>query len=484
MTSDITVAYGDGIGPEIMDATLRVLSEARAKLNIETIEVGEAYYKKGVSTGIPPQAWDSLNRTRVLLKAPITTPQGGGYKSLNVTLRKTLGLYANVRPCVTYHPYVKGLHEKMDLVIIRENEEDIYAGIEYRQTMNAFQAIKMITRQGCERIVRYAFEYAVKNNRKKVTCMTKDNIMKMADGIFHQVFDEIAEEYPNIESEHYIIDIGSARIASRPHLFDVIVTENLYGDIISDIAAEVCGSVGLAGSANIGDDFAMFEAIHGSAPDITGQKIANPSGLLNGAIMMLVHLGQGTVASTIKNAWLKTIEDGMHTVDIHTEQSKAKLSTGDFADAVIERLGEKPTHFAVENYSDSEPKLGKSTSKPSAAATKAHITKSKSLVGIDVFIGWEDSPESLAEKINDIDIGNLELKVISSKGLKIWPDCTLAASRGDTLRCRVISNKNSVSQNELAKLISNVAENDLDLLKTENLFTFDGELGYSLSAGE
>ncbi|MDE3061415.1 MAG: NADP-dependent isocitrate dehydrogenase, partial [Pseudomonadota bacterium] len=289
-TATITVAYGDGIGPEIMEATLHILKEAGADIAVETIEVGERVYNMGASSGILPSAWETLKRNKVLLKAPITTPQGKGYKSLNVTMRKTLGLYANIRPTQSYHPFVKTPHPKMDLVIVRENEEDLYAGIEYRQSEDCFQSLKIITRSGSERIIRYAFDYAMQNNRKKVTCMSKDNIMKMADGLFHRLFDEIGQEYPSLTKEHYIIDIGAARIAAKPEIFDVIVTENLYGDIISDIAAEVSGSVGLAGSSNIGEDFAMFEAIHGSAPDIAGKNMANPSGILQSAVMMLVHI--------------------------------------------------------------------------------------------------------------------------------------------------------------------------------------------------
>ena len=347
----ITVAYGDGIGPEIMEAVLKILAEARVPLNIDTIEVGQKFYEKGVTTGIPPAAWDSIRRTKTLLKAPITTPQGGGYKSLNVTMRKSLGLYANVRPCTSFHPYIKSMHANMNLVIIRENEEDLYAGIEYRQTQDAFQSVKIITRSGSERIMRYAFEYAVNNNRKKVTCMSKDNIMKLTDGAFHDMFTMVAKEYPHIEADHYIIDIGSARIASKPHIFDVIVTENLFGDIISDIAAEVSGSVGLAGSANIGANYAMFEAIHGSAPDIAGKDIANPSGLLHGAIMMLGHLGLNDDASKLHNAWLKTIEDGTHTVDIFNDMSKRKVGTKDFAQAVIDNIGAEPSTYRPVKYS-------------------------------------------------------------------------------------------------------------------------------------
>ena len=262
----ITVAKGDGIGPEIMDATLHILQEAGAELEIEEIEIGEKVYLRGETSGIDPGAWDSLRRTRTFLKAPITTPQGGGFKSVNVTTRKMLGLFANVRPCVSYHPFVRTKHPVMDLVIVRENEEDTYAGIEHRQTDEVVQCLKLITRPGTEKIVRYAFEYAKYNNRKKVTCFSKDNIMKLTDGLFHRVFDEIATEYPDIENEHWIVDIGAAKMADTPENFDVIVMENLYGDILSDVAAQIAGSVGLAGSANIGELCSMFEAIHGSAP--------------------------------------------------------------------------------------------------------------------------------------------------------------------------------------------------------------------------
>jgi isocitrate dehydrogenase len=321
LATPITVAYGDGIGPEIMQATLRILAAAGAKIAPEAVDIGEKVYLGGNSAGIEDSAWESLRRTKVFLKAPITTPSGGGYKSLNVTVRKTMGLYANVRPCVSYAPYVDTLHPKMDIVIVRENEEDLYAGIEHRQTDEVFQCLKLITRPGCEKIVRYAFEYAKNNGRKKVTCMVKDNIMKMTDGLFYKVFQEIGAEYPDIEQERYIIDIGAARLATRPEIFDVIVTPNLYGDIISDIAAEMTGSVGLAGSANIGEHVAMFEAIHGSAPDIAGQDIANPSGLLLGAVMMLVHIGQHEVASKIHNAWLATLEAGVATQDLLKDAS-------------------------------------------------------------------------------------------------------------------------------------------------------------------
>src|SRR5262244_3662855 len=306
----ITVAHGDGIGPEIMNATLRILEAAGAPLAIETIEIGEKVYLRGNTAGIEPGAWESLLRTKVFLKAPITTPQGGGFKSLNVTTRKTLGQYANVRPCVSYHPFIDTKHPNMDVVIVRENEEDLYAGIEYQMTPDVTSCIKLISRPGSEKIVRYAFEYARRHNRKKVTCFMKDNIMKLTDGLFHRVFNEIAAEYPDLENEHWIVDIGAAKMADTPEAFDVIVMPNLYGDVLSDVAAQIAGSVGLAGSSNIGTSAAMFEAIHGSAPRRAGQNLANPSGLMHGALLMLVHIGLPEVGERIHNAWLRTVEDG------------------------------------------------------------------------------------------------------------------------------------------------------------------------------
>jgi isocitrate dehydrogenase len=477
---NITVAYGDGIGPEIMDATLSILAEARAKINIEAIEVGEKQYKTGNTTGIPASAWESLRRTKVLLKAPITTPQGGGYKSLNVTMRKTLGLYANIRPCVCFHPFVKTNHPKMDLVIVRENEEDLYAGIEYQLTPDAVHCIKLITRSGSERIIRYAFEYARLNGRKKVTCMSKDNIMKLADGMFHRMFDEVGAEYPDIEKDHFIIDIGAARIASSPERFDVIVTENLYGDIISDIAAEVSGSVGLAGSSNIGTNFAMFEAIHGSAPDIAGKGIANPSGLLHGAIMMLIHIGQPDVATKIHNAWLKTIEDGIHTGDIFGAQSKEKVGTQDFAKAVIARLGEKPTTLKVIEYKASE------GLKVPANSISLKSTGKRSLIGVDVYVHWNNSDvEKLGNTMKQLAGIEMDLIMVSSKGLKVFPDYTPGMNITDQFRCRFKAKDPSVmTHGHIAALLERVSAQNIDFIKTENLYSYDGKAGYSLGQGE
>lgn len=472
----ITVAYGDGIGPEIMEAVLKILQNAGAKLKIDTIEVGEAVYKTGNSTGIPSDAWESLRRTKILLKAPITTPMGGGYKSLNVTLRKTLGLYANIRPCQSYHPFVETKHPKMDLVIVRENEEDLYAGVEYQQTPDTAVAIKLITKSGSERIMRHAFDYAVKNNRSKVTCMGKDNIMKIADGVFMKAFRDVGKNFSDIEQEPYIIDIGAARIADAPEKFDVIVTQNLYGDIISDIAAEISGSVGLAGSANLGRNFAMFEAIHGSAPDITGRGIANPSGLLQGAVMMLVHIGQGDVASKIRNAWLKTIEDGIHTGDIYREGvSRENATTQAFADAVIDRLGEKPSQFAVAQFANK-------AAEQEVEETTVEENITKKLVGIDVFVEWHDDVDALSEKVKAVDLGHFNFKLISCKGLKVWPDHVPGMNKTDLYRLRLMTESATIKH--VPALLTSLIEGGLEVAKFESLYEFDGKRVYSLAAGE
>ncbi len=476
----ITVAYGDGIGPEIMEAVLYILKEARAPVQIETIEIGEKLYKKNYSSGIAEDTWEALARTKILLKAPITTPLGGGYKSLNVTLRKALGLYANIRPSIGYAPFVATQHPKMDLVIIRENEEDIYAGIEYRQTHNMYESIKLISKTGSEKIVRYAFEYAIRNSRKQVVCFSKDNIMKFSDGIFHKVFDEISKEYPSIQSKHFIIDIGTAKLAKTPEMFDVIVTSNLYGDIISDVTAEISGSVGLAGSSNIGEQYAMFEAVHGSAPDIAGQNIANPSGLLNAACMMLVHIGLGSYATIIENAWKKTLEDGIHTEDIYNEKtSSSKVGTKEFAKAIVKNFGSKPLKLSSANYKDTV--FEKHLSHTYTIST----AEVKTLVGIDVFIQMNcNSAQDIANKISKIDLKNCELKTIASKGLKLWPMKDVVPFLSDHWCLRFMPKSGNMSHNDLTNLLGLLAQNNIDFIKTENLYNFDGVRGYSLAQGE
>jgi isocitrate dehydrogenase len=475
----ITVAKGDGIGPEIMDATLEIILAAGAKIEIEEIEVGEKVYLAGNTAGIAPEAWDTIRKNKVFLKAPITTPQGGGYKSLNVTTRKFLGLYSNVRPCRSLHPFVATKHPIMDIVIVRENEEDLYAGIEHQQTDEVVQCLKLISRPGCEKIVRYAFEYAKQQNRKKVTCFTKDNIMKQTDGLFHQVFDEIAKEYPQIENEHWIIDIGAAKMADTPEAFDVIVMPNLYGDVLSDVAAQITGSVGLAGSANIGEECSMFEAIHGSAPRRAGQNVANPSGLLQGAIMMLNHIGQTQVAEKVQNAWLKTMEEGIHTYDIFKEGiSKQKVGTKEFAKAVISNLGHMPTILKPVFYANNSalilPKYNRRT------------PKNKELVGVDVFVHWSGSdPNALAIHLQKIESKGVKLSMITNRGIKVWPDGFKETFCTDHWRCRFKPDEGvEMKKSTIIELLQNAVRENIDTIKTENLYNFDGKAAYSLGQGQ
>jgi isocitrate dehydrogenase len=475
----ITVAKGDGIGPEIMDATLAIIKAAGAAIEVDEIQVGEKVYLAGNTAGISKESWDIIRRNKVFLKAPITTPQGGGYKSLNVTTRKFLGLYANIRPCVSLHPYVDTKHPIMDIVIVRENEEDLYAGIEHQQTDEVVQCLKLISRPGCEKIVRYAFEYAKQYGRKKVTCFTKDNIMKQSDGLFHQVFDEIAKEYPEIENEHWIIDIGAAKMADTPEVFDVIVMPNLYGDVLSDVAAQIAGSVGLAGSANIGEECAMFEAIHGSAPRRAGQNLANPSGLLQGAVQMLNHIGQSDVAEKVQNAWLKTIEDGIHTYDIFKEGvSTQKVGTQEFAQAVIANLGKKPlklkpVHFAK----DTTLKLPK------------YVRKSpgkKELLGVDLFVHWNGTnPDELGALVNQINTQGAQLQMITNRGIKVYPDGFSETFCTDHWRCRFKHPEGKlIDKKEIIELLAAAQQKNIDVIKTENLYQFDGKQAFSLGQGQ
>lgn len=468
----VAVAKGDGIGPEIMGATLKILEAAGAELEIHDVKIGEEVYLKGHMAGIEPHTWDILRETKAFLKAPITTPQGGGFKSLNVTIRGAFSLFANIRPCVSYSPIIETKHPHMDVVIVRENEEDLYAGIEYQHTPEVCQALKIISRSGCERIIRYAFEYAVANHRKKVTCFTKDNILKLSDGLFHKTFEEIAKEYPQIENEHWIIDIGAAKLADTPEKFDVIVMPNLYGDILSDVAAQIAGSVGLAGSANIGTHHAMFEAIHGSAPRRAGQNLANPSGIILAAIMMLNHLNQSKTASLIQNGWLKTLEDGIHTYDIFQEgKSKEKVGTKEFGDAVIQRLGQKPE--ILKPAKPQEPFTLKPANGPEKLAKK--------LLGVDIYLQWDKDVESLRQKIETLSGNDFDLTLITNRGAKVWPDTMPETICVDHWRCRFLGSSSQVTQKQIIELQTRLADAGIDFFQTMHLHEYDGNKSYSMA---
>ncbi|WP_228547078.1 NADP-dependent isocitrate dehydrogenase [Candidatus Neptunochlamydia vexilliferae] len=459
-----------------MEATLKTLEAAGASLDIHEVEIGEKVYLKGHPTGIEDATWETIRKTKAFLKAPITTPQGGGFKSLNVTIRTTLGLYANVRPCVSYAPFVATKHPIMDVVIVRENEEDLYSGIEYRQSPEVCESIKLISNPGSEKIIRYAFEYAKAYGRKKVTCFVKDNIMKLSDGLFHQVFNEVAQEYPHIEHDHWIVDIGAAKLADTPEAFDVVVMPNLYGDILSDVAAQIAGSVGLVGSANIGDHGAMFEAIHGSAPRRAGQNLANPSALILASVLMLIHIGQSDVAAAIHNSWLKTLESGVHTYDIFKEGiSKEKVGTQEFAAAVIGNLGQKPSEL--------KPVCYKEQKGPSHTYTRKTIKTKRELVGTDVFFYAASTLEAFQKKITALSLESFKVEMISNRGARIYPDGMPETFCIDQWRVRFVPKSGSCTPEKCVALLGELVEEGLDIIKTENLYHFDGKPGYSSPKG-
>jgi isocitrate dehydrogenase len=406
-----------------------------------------------------------------------------GYKSLNVSIRKTLGLYANVRPVMSLTPFVGG-KEGVDVVCVRENEEDTYAGIEHQQTPEVVQCLKLVSRPGCERLLRYAFDYAVANERKRVTVFHKANIMKLTDGMFLDVARQLYEaEYKGrFALDDIIVDIGTALIADRPNTFDVVTMPNLYGDIVSDVLAQVTGSVGLGSSANIGKHVSMFEAIHGSAPDIAGKNVANPSGMLLAAVQMLHHLNHAGTAETIQNAWLRTIEDGVHTGDIYNPKlSKERATTSLFADAVIARLGQKPQHLAPA-------RLGNSVVRTEMSDLTTMPTYKRDLHGVDVFVYWpHKDADALAESILGAtkEVSDLKLSLITNRGVKVWPQGMPETTKTDHWRCRFRAvSGGAVDAETVLGAISGVSRGAAEVIKTENLFLYDGQPGFSLGQGE
>ncbi|MDB1135721.1 isocitrate dehydrogenase [Candidatus Anaplasma sp. TIGMIC] len=476
MSVPITVAYGDGVGPEIMEAVLFVLKEAQTDISVEAVEIGNAQYRRDWPCGIAPSSWASIKRTKVLLKSPTMTPQGGGHKSLNVALRKRLGLYANVRPCVSYFPVVSTVHPNLDIVVVRENEEDTYCGMEYKLSEDAHECVKLTTVTASERLCEYAFNYARNHKRKRVTCLVKDNIMKMTDGTLRNAFHKVAAKYPDIASDYYIVDIGMAKISSQPEEFDVVVTTNLYGDILSDIVSLASGSIGLSGSANLGSDYSMFEAVHGSAPDIAGKNIANPSGLLNAAIQMLVHIGHTNKAQAIHDAFLKTLEDGVHTADIYNpDTSSSRASTTEFARAIAKNLGAVPSNLRRMSIEEN-PAMVAGTVRPEA--------KPRTFVGVDVTVHWAHDPtriEELAKSLSELaSSSSAELKMIHAKGMELWPSAPYAFSYIDLLTCRfyLSESQNKDSSLSMGQLLIGIENLGLDIAKATKLYTFDGVPGF------
>src|SRR5215216_5835300 len=340
----IAVAKGDGIGPEIMDAVLNIFNANKVPLEYETVEMGKWVFDKGFSNGMTPEAQQAIEALGILFKGPMETPKGKGVKSVNVTARKTWNTYANKRVFQTLHG-VDTVFSKAgilsDITIVRENIEDTYGGIEHMLTHDVALSRRFITRPGSLQVIRYAFEMARKKGAKRITCGHKANIMKLTDGLFLECFYEVAKSYPELKSDDIIVDDLAMKLVVKPQDFDVVVLTNLQGDIISDLCAGLVGGLGFAPSANIGDHISIFEAVHGTAPDIAGKNIANPTALLLSGLAMLRHLGYTENAAIIENALLYTLENGVHTGDFGN-RSKAALNTTQFAEAIISNFGKTP----------------------------------------------------------------------------------------------------------------------------------------------
>jgi isocitrate dehydrogenase len=471
----ITVLPGDGIGPEVVDSALEIIKATGVDVQFEKCEAGARAFQKGIVTGIPKETIESIERTRVVLKGPLETPIGYGNRSANVTLRTLFETYGNIRP-VRELPGVQTAFtgRALDIVIVRENIEDLYAGIEYMQTPGVAEGLKIISREGCEKIVKLAFAFAVADGRKAVHCATKANIMKLTEGLLQHTFEEFAPQYPSITSKHILIDNCAHQLAMRPEQFDVIVTTNMNGDILSDLTSGLTGGLGFAPSANIGNDVSIFEAVHGSAPDIAGKNKANPTALILSAAMLLRHIGEGGAANDVEQAVLVTLESGIRTSDMMGVDKPA--GTRDFTRAVISSLGKRSKLSPPKQYTRVElptPQLGVNVVR----------ADSRRLVGLDVYIETSLEPKDLAASIEPITrTSPLELQMISNRGAMVFPGNGRRVSLVDHFRCRFVLRDPTAAfgDAEILSLLGAIGARH-SWMHVEKLQEFDGEPAFSKS---
>jgi len=471
----ITILPGDGIGPEVVESALEIIKASRVAVEFEKCEAGARAFQKGIVTGIPKETIESIERTRVVLKGPLETPMGFGGRSANVTLRTLFETYGNIRP-VRELPGVQTAFtgRKLDIVIVRENIEDLYAGIEYMQTPGVAEGLKLISREGCEKIVKLAFAFAIAEERKRVHCATKSNIMKLTEGLLQHTFEEFAPKYPSIDAKHILIDNCAHQLAMRPEQFDVIVTTNMNGDILSDLTSGLTGGLGFAPSANIGNDVSIFEAVHGSAPDIAGKNKANPTALILSAAMMLRHIGEGKAANDVEQAVLVTLESGMRTSDMIGVQNPA--STTDFTRAVISNLGKRSKVSPLRDYRRVE-------LPPAKLGVNAVAAKTRRVVGVDVYIETELEPKSLAAALEElVKSSTLRLQMITNRGAMVFPSTDRRVSLVDHFRCRFIPNESKVdlSDADILALLSSI-DGQCRWMHVEKLQEFDGAPAFSKS---
>jgi isocitrate dehydrogenase len=471
----ITVLPGDGIGPEVVESALEIIKATQVDVEFEKCEAGARAFQKGIVTGIPTDTIASIERTRVVLKGPLETPIGHGNRSANVTLRTLFETYGNIRP-VRELPGVQTAFtgRALDIVIVRENIEDLYAGIEYMQTPGVAEGLKIISREGCEKIVKLAFAFAVADGRKAVHCATKSNIMKLTEGLLQHTFEEFAPKYPSITSRHILIDNCAHQLAMRPEQFDVIVTTNMNGDILSDLTSGLTGGLGFAPSANIGNDVCIFEAVHGSAPDIAGKNKANPTALILSAAMLLRHIGEGKAANDVEQAVLVTLESGIRTSDMMGVDKPA--STTDFTRAVISNLG-KPSKL-------SPPKQYTRVDLP-AAQPGVNVVRaaSRRVVGVDIYIETSLEPGDLATGLEGVSrTSPLKLQMISNRGAMVFPGHGRRVSLVDHFRCRFVLRDPATSFGD-AEILSvlEAIGGKFSWMHVEKLQEFDGKPAFSMS---
>ncbi len=474
----VTLIPGDGIGPECVRAAQRIVEAAGASVEWEEREAGAEIFKRGLPSGVPPETIESIDRTRIVLKGPLETPVGFGEKSANVTLRKLFETYANVRP-VRELPGVTTPYSGrgIDLVVVRENVEDLYAGIEHMQTPGVAQTLKLISRKGCEKIVRFAFELARSEGRTSVACATKANIMKFSEGLLKRTFEEIAPEYPDIESWHVIVDNAAHQLVKRPEQFDVLVTTNMNGDILSDLTSALVGGLGYAPSANIGSDIAIFEAVHGSAPKYAGKDVINPTAVIGAAVLMLRYLGEFEAAANIEHAILVTLEQGTLTGDVVGYDKGTPTSS--YTDAIIANLGQRSERWQVREY---QPMV-----LPNVSARPDFVEATKrAVVGLDLFVESPLDPETLGQSLRELTDGtNLDLRSVSNRGRQVFPSTGAAADMVDHYACRFIIREDpgDLSDDAVHELLKRVSTRH-HWMHIEKLQEFDGELGFTRAQGE
>jgi isocitrate dehydrogenase len=481
----IAVAKGDGIGPEIMDAVLTIFNSAKVPLEYEFVDMGKWVFDKGFSNGMTPEAQHSIEEYGILFKGPMETPKGKGVKSVNVTARKTWNTYANERVFQTLHG-VDTVFSKagipIDVTIVRENIEDTYGGIEHMLTQDVSLSRRFITRPGSLQVIKYAFEMARKKGAKRITCGHKANIMKITDGLFLECFYEVAKEFPELKSDDVIVDDLCMKLVTRPDLFDVVVMTNLQGDIVSDLCAGLVGGLGFAPSANIGDHICIFEAVHGTAPDIAGKNIANPTALLLSGLSMLRHLGFMESAATIENSLLYTLEQGIHTGDFG-DKSIPSVNTTQFADAVIANFGQKP-------------KLGEKPTSPNKEITPTNFKLEKNpmlvskemeieeIIGVDLFIASVEQPEVIAKKCQRHAGVKFKLVNISNRGTQVWPTGSVYTNLVNQCNVRFESlDDEPLTQQDVLGLYVSLS-GDFKICSSELLNRWGSKKAYSLAQGQ